>query len=226
MSAENQQLEEKKKILGDEFGAIYYHGLNEWCNLWLTWKQYESLFGHGSERVELLNKAGGSFFYRVNMHFFEAVVLAVCRISDPSKTLGKTNLTVHLFQQHMDCDDKSKKMEELLNIVHENTQFARDWRNRRISHNDYQLKLGKAEPLAEATRNAMNQAIASIHDVFKYISLTFMDSDLMNEVVDHFNNEKVTLERLYHGVLVNEERLEKIKDGIYEPNELPAWLTD
>lgn len=48
--------------LGDDFGLVYYIARNEWCDLWVTWKQYKNMFGHGIERVDLMNRAGSGFF--------------------------------------------------------------------------------------------------------------------------------------------------------------------
>ena len=216
--------EEFRNLLGEEFGDAYYHTLNEWCDIWLTWKQFENLFGHGPERVDLMNKAGASFFHRVDRLFFEAVVLAVCRLSDPIKTGNKANLTVLLFQKFMDTDERRHQMEALLGSVAATTGFARDWRNRRISHNDFDLKTGIAEPLEQATRDLVSGAIGALHEVLAYVRLEFMGANLLNEVLDNPNNEMVMLDRLYLGVASNDQELEELRNGIFHSRERPPWL--
>ncbi|MCB1470528.1 MAG: hypothetical protein KDK08_26030 [Rhizobiaceae bacterium] len=226
VTKESDQLhDEYLQKLGEEFGATYFHARNEWCDLWLTWKQFENLFGHGPERVELLNKAGAAFFYRVDRHFFEAVTLALCRLSDPVKSAGKSNLTVMRFEQFMDTEDRKTRMSELLEAVKTATEFARDWRNRRISHNDYELKIGTAEPLKDATRDLMNEAISALFQVLGFISAEFLDQHLHNEVIDHLNNEMVMLERLYLGHETWERKMEDFLNEHGTPRVLPSWLT-
>jgi len=217
-------LEDYRSHLGKNFGDIYFHARNEWIDIWITWNQYENLFGHGSERVDLMNKAGASFFYSVQRHFFETVLLAVCRLSDPIKTGSKTNLTVLLFREFMDTDERRAKIDSLLEKVKGTTEFARDWRNRRISHNDLDLKGGAAEPLKIATRNIVSNAIQSIYEVIAYISLEFMKSELIEKVVTGFNNEMNMLDRLYLGTESRDKELEDLKNGKAPLPERPEWL--
>lgn len=212
--------------LGDEFGTAYYQILSEWSDLWLTWRQFENLFGHGPERVELMNRAGASFFYRVDRLFFESVALAVCRLSDPIKSAGKSNLTIRLFEKYMDTNDRKAKMQELLNEVISSTEFARDWRNRKISHNDYALKIGAAEPLQKASRNSMNAAIASLHLTLAYVSTELMESYLDNEVINDMNDEMVMLHRLFLGDEQFQKELKELKETRTIGSELPKWVTN
>lgn len=213
-----------RRILGAEFGDIYFHAKSEWIDIWVTWNQYENLFGQGPERVELMNKAGAIFFYMVQRHFFETVLLGVCRLSDPIKTGRKTNLTVLALHQFMDTDERRTKLESLLDEVGTTTEFARDWRNRRISHNDLDLKNGTADPLESANRDLVNTSLKSIHNVLSYISLEFMDSELMGEVAVGFNNEITMLDRLYLGIEANDRELNELKNNKIVPLERPEWL--
>lgn len=222
----NDVLAKYKDALGDEFGTSYYQILGEWSDLWLTWKQFENLFGHGPERVELMNRAGASFFYRVDKLLFESVALAVCRLSDPIQSAGKTNLTVRLFEKYMDTNERKTKIQELLKEVISSTEFSRDWRNRKIGHNDYALKTGTAEPLKKASRISMTAAITSIHSTLSFISMEFMDSHLENEVIDDMNNEMVMLHRLYLGDKLFHKELRELKESHKIPEELPNWLTN
>lgn len=219
-------MDEYVTALGKEFGTALFHAKNEWCDLWLTWKQFKNLFGHGPERVELMNRAGAGFFYRVDKHFFEAVALAVCRLSDPVKSAGKANLTVRLFESFMDTVARKQRMQELLDAVQKSTEFARDWRNRRIGHNDYGLKTGEAVPLEKATLEYMDAAIAALHETLSYVCLEFMGQNLHNEVIDDLNNEMVMLHRLFLGDAEVQKELEELKAGNYQNKALPAWLNN
>jgi hypothetical protein len=216
--------EELKKSLGNEFGEVCYHVFNEWCDLYVTWKQFKNLFCRGPERVELLNKAGAGFFYNVDRHFFSSVMLALCRLSDPPATAGRKNLTAMLFHKFMDTDERATKMVVLLEQVTQSTAFARDWRNRRISHNDFSLKVEQAEPLKTATVELVDRAIAAIHATLAYIYQEFKDAGLHDDVIDGLNNEMVMLNRIYLGVQQQERNLELLKIGKFEQFDFPKWM--
>lgn len=215
-----------QKALGTEFGEVYFHALNEWCELWVIWNQFESLFGHCEERVDLMNKAGGGFFYFVDKLFFQSVLLAVCRISDHPESQGKPNLSLRLFQNFMDTDRQKADMKTLLEKLKSGTEFARDWRNRHIAHNDLKLRLGRAQQLENATRKSVKDAIESAHKVLAYVSVEFLQTDLSNEVVPELNDEMVMLHRLYLGV----EKFESDMHGFQDSDRLleatPKWLAN
>ncbi len=220
----DQVLSNYKKQLGEEFGAVFYHAYNEWCALQFTWQQYENLFGRGEERVALLNKAGASFFGQVDRHFFAACVLAVCRLGDPAETGNKRNLTVKAFKKFMNTTERQEKLHSLLQNVDGKSEFARDWRNRHISHSDYDLRLGAATPLKGATRAKMSEAIDSIHKVFGFIGLEFMDAAFQPEVSGPFSNEMSMLNVLHAGVTLREETNERLLNGEDVPLTYPDWL--
>ena len=210
--------------LGKKFGDVYFHVKNEWVDILVTWKQYENLFGCGPERVELMNKSGSMFFHMVQRHFFEATLLGLCRLSDPLKTLNKENLTVMLLCEFMDTPERHDKLNALLDKVRVNTKFARDWRNRRISHNDLDLKHGTADPLEKATRELVSVSLNSVYDVLAYVSIEFLGADLVNDVVGDFNNEFAMLERLYLGNLARKEEIRKLKFEGIRLADKPDWL--
>jgi hypothetical protein len=194
--------EELKKSLGNEFGEVCYHVFNEWCDLYVTWKQFKN----------------------VDRHFFSSVMLALCRLSDPPATAGRKNLTAMLFHKFMDTDERATKMVVLLEQVTQSTAFARDWRNRRISHNDFSLKVEQAEPLKTATVELVDRAIAAIHATLAYIYQEFKDAGLHDDVIDGLNNEMVMLNRIYLGVQQQERNLELLKIGKFEQFDFPKWM--
>ena len=61
-------------------------------------------------------------------------------------------------------------------------QFARDWRNRRISHADLATAVGTAEPLAPASLEKVTSAIDAVHAVLNTISLELLGAEIGNLV--------------------------------------------
>lgn len=215
--------------LGKEFGQIFYGTYNEWVNLKIVWDQYENLFGSGKERVKLLNSAGASFFRSVERSFFETTIMAICRLSDPVATgrgeRKKENLTVKRFQNFMDTVERENKMSCLLTELDTSVDFQRDWRNRRIGHNDLELKLGIAEPLKFATGEKMNKAIKDFHSIFSYIGIEFMETHFADTVISSLNNEIHMLHTLFDGVAVREKEMADFRAGkISQRSKKPTWL--
>jgi hypothetical protein len=210
--------------LGNDFGEVFHLALDELVDLNRTWGQFKNLFCRGRERVDLLNKAGASFYYNVDRHFFSSVMLAICRLSDPPKSVGKKNLTVHLFLDFMDTKDRADTMTDMLQGVSDATKFARDWRNRRFSHNSFDLQTGDARPLEIATVELVDNAIASLYKTMQFVTLDFMSTNLSGHVLDSLNNEMVMLNRLFLGVEQHNQKLKRLKNGEYDPFEFPKWL--
>ena len=219
-------LKKYQASLGDNFGEVYFHARNEWCHLWVTWKQYKGLFGAGPERVDLMNRAGAGFFHYVQLHYFDAAILAICRLSDPVSTAGRQNLTVLLFENFVDTPEQQGRLRELLDDIGIASQFARDWRNRRIGHSDYALRTGAAEPLEHATLDSMDNAVDALHQVLAYISSEYLGTHFVGEVIDDHNNEMVMLRRLYLGEEMHQRELEALKNRDPEPRRrFPDWLS-
>ena len=94
-----------------------------------------------------------------------------------------------------------------------------------VNHMDLYLTLlyGKS-PLKRATRAKMSEAIDSIHMVFGFIGLEFMDAAFQPEVSGPFCNEMSMLNVLHAGVTLREETNEKLPKGEDVPLTYPDWL--
>jgi hypothetical protein len=59
---------------------------------------------------------------------------------------------------------------ELAQAAVDHSNFARDWRNRRLSHYDLQVAQARSdEPLALASREHVRQAIPALDEAINYI---------------------------------------------------------
>jgi AbiU2 len=226
MSAEliNEVQENYRTKLGAEFGDAYYLCLAEWVDIVGIWHQYENLFGHNQEKIDLLNEAGGRFFYNVERLFFRSVVLGLCRLIDPIKSSGKDNLTIRRLGRFMDTEYQKDRFKLLENAALTSTDFARDWRNRYIAHNDLGLKQNAAAPLAFASREFVKIAISNFHSILNFISAEFMNTDLANRV-SGFNHEMDVLYRLYLGSIKEKEIQSSVDQGIFNLVPTPSWYS-
>ena len=175
-------LKHYQATLGSEFGTVF-HGLwREWVWSLLRRNEFRTLFTR-VEDVSLLNAVtGGAFTWDIQQIFWEDLLLRVCRLTDPAKTGRKRNLSVNQLpafcaQHDLELGDK---VQELVVAAEEKAKFARDWRNRRISHSDYDRVVHNAEPLALASLEKVTMALDAIHSVLNAISIKLLDSEIAN----------------------------------------------
>ena len=67
--------DEHLRTLGPELGPLYSALYDEVSWLHAKWKQYRILFAGSPERIELLNRVAGFFFYMIQNVLWEDVVL-------------------------------------------------------------------------------------------------------------------------------------------------------
>ena len=174
---------EHQDKLGEEFGAVY-HGLwNDWAWGLLRIREFRELFGSVSH-VELLNAVtGGGFLWDVQHTLWDDLMLRLTRLTDPVRSGGKDNLTVQRLPDY--CEDPGLRTEvkSRVDAAVEAAAFARDWRNRRISHADLSRTLKpSAAPLAPASLRQAAAALDAVHAVLNTISMRLMDEDLANDL--------------------------------------------
>lgn len=198
-------LEDRKSKFGNELGTAFHHILNQWCELWITYKQYEALFGTNEERINLLNKHGRLFFFNVEKHFWRAAIMGACRLTDPVKTGRNKNLTIRMLPDLVTDTNVSKNVSLKVEEAIDATVFHRERRNKLISHNDLNTVLGKAMFAEKATRLKMREGILSIHRPLNEISISLAGAEQYPGVIDDFNNENALLTGLYKAETYHED---------------------
>lgn len=160
------------EAMGPELGRLFYCLWNECAWLHLKWSEYVILFGSKPERLSLLNTTAPAFFRLIRDSMWEDVLLHICRLTDPTQSIGKQkkqNLTLQRLPPLVEPALRLK-VERLLQAALEKCAFARDWRNRRIGHRDLGLALkGPAVPLAPARRGSVNDALEAIAAVLNAV---------------------------------------------------------
>lgn len=174
----NQIRRAKIVAMGRELGEIH-HELSQQL-MWLNskWQEYRALFAHSASRVEQLNGAAPFFFGMIQQVLFNDVLLHLARLTDPSTTAGRHNLT---FQRLPALVHPSlrRKVERHLRAVLKKTEFARDRRNRAIAHCDLPtLRRMHPKRLAHASRRRVGQALESM-------------AVLMNAIEAHYEGSEV-----------------------------------
>ena len=173
---------EYQEKLGPELGAVF-HGLwHDWVSGLMRSNEFRELFSNAAH-VELLNAIGGGFMWDIQQILWDDLMLRVTRLTDPVRTGGKTNLTVQALPSLCEDAELRSQIQSHVDAAVEAAEFARDWRNRRISHADLiRATDPNAEPLAPASLAQVATALNSVHTVLNAISLRLLDADIMNDV--------------------------------------------
>ena len=209
--------------MGEELGELYTALWQQLTWLHRKWGDYVALFGTKPERLEVLNSVAPDFFGTVQTALWEDALLHLARITDSPRSAGKPNLTFRRLPESIDREPLRLQVQELLDAALVATDFARDWRNRRIAHRDLSLALARpTEPLKTASRAGVNEALTSLNSVLNAISQSYLDSTTMFE----FAQDPVpggATSMLYYlraGHKAEQERRERIRTGAFIPSDM------
>ena len=137
------------------------------------------------EDVSLMNAlTGGAFTWDIQNVLWDDLLLRVCKLTDPPKSAGKHNLTVTVLPAFCEPHGAAlyDQVQHLVRTAVKKATFARDWRNRRISHSDLATAVGTAEPLAPASLERVTSALDAVHAVLNTISNQLMQAEIQNSI--------------------------------------------
>jgi len=213
--------EEHLASMGPHLGPVYNALWNEVAWLHAKWHEYKELYGEKPPRLELLNRASGFFFRIVQDTLWEDTLLHLARLTDPSRSAGRQNLTVLQLPSLVNDPGLREQLEALLTEAKSKAEFARDWRNRHIAHRDLDKALGKgAEPLAAASRNHVDEALRALAAVLNRVNTFYLKSTLTFDVIAPMTGGVALLYVLRDGLVAREKRLERLRAGRPDPDDL------
>ena len=174
--------------LGPQLGAVFAELWQELTGLLLIWQEFRALFAEGPERIQILNKSTGSFFFLLQKLMWEMILLCLARLTDPASSPGRgtrANLTVLALEPFVKSE-LQPGIKRLANVALERTAFARDWRNRYVAHKDLALALGQsnAQPLSSGSRADVTAAIEAIGEMLNFIDRAYNDRTTWLELIE------------------------------------------
>ena len=137
------------RVMGADLGMAFSVLDHNVIELHVLWKQYRELFCNDSEVVALLNRTAGLFFNVVQDELWDSVLLGILRLTDKSKTIGKPNLTLAALQSLVPESELKESVMKLVEIAEQKTSGAREHRNQRIAHQDYNYGMNRDSYLLE-----------------------------------------------------------------------------
>ena len=131
----------------DPPNSLYKLLYNEVTWVHLKWKDFRTLFVHSPERINFLNEVAPDFFGNLQRMMWEDVALHLCRLTDPPQSMGHDNLTLRRFPAEIVEQPLFSEVQSLVEVAKAKTDFARDWRNRRLAHLELDKFIKKYELL-------------------------------------------------------------------------------
>ena len=141
-------------------------------------------------------------------------------MTDPRSLGKKQNLTVRNLPVLV-VPEIRKGLDELVAQADQKTQFARDWRNRRIAHKDLGLALkSSSRLLTPGSRSQVTAALQAIADVLNYLENHYCGARVMYEMADSVRGAKSLLHYLGEGLDAEKARRERLRSGQPLPGDL------
>ena len=168
--------------LGKKFGAIFNGVTCDWANGLVRLNEYKALFDPA--HIKFINTFSGPFMGDVQQLFWRDLVLYITRLTDPVDSgKGKKNITVLALPDCCDDLELRDRVEKSAKTAVSNAQFARAWRDKRISHSDLNLAIDPdAEPLDPVTLASAQSVLDAVHAALDAISYALMKSHISNRV--------------------------------------------
>ncbi len=207
--------------MGAEIGTVYSALWQEVAWIHKKWRQYVELFGTSSQRIDLLNQAAPSMFRTVQGTLWDDVLLHLARLTDPPKSMGKSNLSVRHLATLVANSPVGSRVESLGSAALDACEFARDWRNRRLAHRDLDIALGQSvQPLAAASRQSVKAALNALDEMLNSVSGHYLGSTTMFDLGPSGEDAVSLLYLLREGLKSREERRARVKRGEYRSGDL------
>ena len=208
--------EERIRVLGEEFGLLYDSVYNGILMLFFNWQEYRELFGTKESRIKILNEAAPNFFYIVQRRLWESLLLDICKLTDPAKSAGKKNASINSINQFITDEEFKNRVSNRVSELMKATSFCRDWRNRHISHSDFELAVNKT---AKQLEEANSEKIEKVLDLFQeYINLFqnhYFNITTAFNLMDSRKGVLALLRVLDDGLESRKKRFERITSGTH-----------
>lgn len=212
-------------LMGEPLGVQYSLLWQELAALHAIWHEYEELFGTNPERVQVLNEASRWFAFLIQEELWSATLLGIARITDPSSTGKKANLTVQNLGALVSDAHTRAEVDRMVKDALEKTIFCRDMRNRRIAHRDLDLALkNSATTVPAATRNEVNEALAALAAILNANSLRYKEGHTEFRPITS-NGALSLLYVLDEGLRAREQRVARLKSGKAIPEDVAPRRT-
>ena len=198
-------------VMPAPLGEIHHWLNDELAWLHIKWSDFRRLYATSQERVDLLNAAAPAFFHQLQQLIWEDVLLHLCRITDPIKSMGHDNLTIMRIPDAIPDPALRDAVKALVGDAKQKTQFAREWRNRRLAHQELPASQGQvAAPLPLASRQNVEEALAAVRKAMNCIERHYLNESVLYEnSIEALGGVETLVARLTKGIRLEKAEREK-----------------
>jgi hypothetical protein len=155
--------------VSDETKELAHELYREISKLYLILEQCRQLYSN-AETVSVLNKTASLFFRVVQSQFFDALILGICRLTDKEKIGTRKNLSINAIHSLIEDSQLKSEVIALCDQAVSVSNFAREHRNKRISHLDLEhYKSRGSSPLDTATFAKIENSLKAIEAVIDLV---------------------------------------------------------
>ncbi|UJB19227.1 MULTISPECIES: hypothetical protein [Lysobacter] len=186
-------------------------------NLWRTihyevtwlhgrWAIYRQLYGTTPERVDILNRAAGTFAFMLQDVLLDDVQLGLSKLGDPPTSLGtKKNLTLsRLCNEVVATGNLTTELPPLLAAYNKACAQAKKRRNRRIAHFDLNTMLRPKASLSGPSRQEIEVALNALRAFMNCIAVHLTGTQTAYELVALGNDGDSLIATLKRGLRYQE----------------------
>jgi len=165
--------------LPDDIRDIFMWLCQDVAALYYKWHFYLELYSE-EENTALLSYLAQSSFNIIEESLRSDLTMSICRLRDPAYSVGKENLSLSTLAQK--CSEIDE-VDELLKEFQDACQPIRQYRNKRVGHNDLNTTIKPRDnPLPGIGRRDIDNILALASRILNVIYKNYIDSEL---VFDH-----------------------------------------
>jgi hypothetical protein len=185
------------------------------------WTVFRQLFTT-QDSVDILNACAPGFFQLVAWRFVDAIILGVCRLTDPAQQGSYKNLTFDLLRESLLPEPDSVLLADIdqkLKTVKKRTRVLRKHRDKRIAHIDRHRALGNVESLNPIERARIEVVLGCIREFLKAVNEATGRPEVAYEDPINAGNGQSVIQKLKEGM-----RWRKIYEAAHTPGRSAAEI--
>lgn len=171
-----ETLARHKLKMGDDIGECYHFCAQFVFDLVLTWDQHETLF-FNEGRVELLNSIDGLLAINIQRHFYNAVVMGLCRLTDREQVNGKSILSFSRLSS-LCAAACGPDLLPMMTKLHSLSVQIRHARNNILAHNNYDVSARKVRAPSLGSRAEVASILQLMVEILNKVLLHYEESNL------------------------------------------------
>jgi hypothetical protein len=145
------------------------------ASLQSKWDFYLELYDD-KNNTEIMSDLASWSFNIIEESLRNDMTMAICRLSDPTVTLSKDNLSLATLVKK--CSD-IPSLDERLSSLQVACESVSKYRNKRVAHNDLRTRISpKENPLPGINKVQIDQILKLAADILNTVILHYVDSEL------------------------------------------------